>query len=95
MDFWSCYLANYCEVPMTTDRYLRRAEVPAFLREHLGVSVTAGILAKMASQGEGPPFVFWGRIPAYSESVTLAWGRSHLTAKPVHLGAILPAQVAA
>jgi hypothetical protein len=76
----------------TEPRYLRRQEVPIFLKEHLGVTIAKSTLDKMASLGEGPPFEYFGRIPVYRDDIVLAWGRSRISKRPVHLGANLMAR---
>ena len=72
---------------MTEHRYLRRAEVPAFLKEKLGVTISPQTLARMASLGEGPEMEFFGCIPIYRQDKILAWGRSRISHRPHHLGA--------
>jgi hypothetical protein len=71
---------------MTQHRYLRRAEVPAFLKESLGVTISPLTLAKMASLGKGPEVEYFGRIPVYRADKALAWGRSRIGRRPRHLG---------
>lgn len=76
---------------MSSYYYLRRAEVPGFLKKELGLTIAIATLAKMACLGEGPEVEYFGRIPVYRDDKTLAWGRSRIRKTPQHLGAPLSA----
>lgn len=47
--------AEVCRKPAT--KLLRRQEASEYLRENWGLSYTTGTLAKMASNGNGPPSI--------------------------------------
>jgi hypothetical protein len=72
---------------MVSNRYLRRTEASAPLKQALGVTVAEATLAKMTCLGHGPPVEYFGRVPVYREDRLLDWGRSRIGAIPRHLGA--------
>lgn len=73
---------------MTSYRYLRRAEVPEFLKRELGLPIAIATLAKFACQGiGGPPVEYFGRTPVYRDDRLLAWGRSRIGNRPAPLSA--------
>jgi hypothetical protein len=67
---------------MDSNRYLRRSEASAALREKLGVTLAEATLAKMCCYRTGPPVEFFGRVPLYREDRLLAWARSRIGAQP-------------
>lgn len=45
---------------MPAPPYLTRQQAADYIRERLGVPMTADILARRASDGDGPRYFFWG-----------------------------------
>jgi hypothetical protein len=66
---------------MTAVTFMRRKEAGAYLKENFGFGSPA-TLAKLATLGGGPPMVYAGKIPLYTQEALTEWALSKL-AKPV------------
>lgn len=58
---------------------LRRADVPGYLAEKHGITISRRTIEKYAVLGGGPRFAYWGRIPLYAPDDIDAWVASKLT----------------
>ena len=62
-------------------QFLHTYDVPAFLREKMGIKVSLSVIHKrfMPSKKEGPPVAGrWGGRPLYRPSDVLAWAQSRI-----------------
>lgn len=66
-----------------TERYYRRREASAYLREKWAMRCAEQTLARYAVEGCGPPFRRFGRDIVYEESALDAWAESRLSG-PIH-----------
>lgn len=62
------------------EKFLRRAEAAAYLKEQYGVG-TAATLAKLACHGGGPLYRKLGRFPVYAAADLDAWAQSRISNK--------------
>ena len=63
-------------MPRNFPRMLSRVDAAAFLRSELNLPIRPQTLARLASEGNGPPFRrAFGRV-FYPQRELLAWGRS-------------------
>lgn len=60
-----------------------RRDAAAEKLTELGYPTAKRTLDVLATRGGGPAYVYWGRIPLYSEESLLDWVRSRLSG-PVH-----------
>jgi hypothetical protein len=65
-------------IPDSLDALLRRSELSSALKA-AGYDTAPGTLANLASRGEGPPYVLFGRIAKYRWGDGLEWARSRVT----------------
>lgn len=65
-----------------TKRFLRREDVPSYVRDHWGMKIATQTLARMAVDGSGPIFQKNGRTVLYTEAALDEWAEGRLS-KPV------------
>lgn len=65
--------ADKNSVSLLNQRFLRRKEAASFLTDVIGLPRAASTLAKLAVQGDGPPFRKAGRIALYDETDLREW----------------------
>jgi hypothetical protein len=68
---------------MTVNRYLRRKEAAAYLKENFGVGSVA-LLAQAAMKGTGPVMTYFGAVPLYHVDTLHEWAISRLSAPVLH-----------
>ncbi len=66
--------------PLTTQRYLRRADAAYYVRTTWGIPCSAKWLAKLAVVGGGPIFRKAGRFPIYAPTDLDAWAEARIGA---------------
>ena len=59
-------------------RYYRRKDAAAFLRDKFAIPTSTGHLAKLAVVGGGPAYVKFSRTPIYPEVELVRWAKSKL-----------------
>jgi hypothetical protein len=68
-------------IPKVSEQFLHTQDVPAFLREHVGIKISVSTVYKrfMPSSGEGPkPAGYWSGRPVYRPSDVLDWAISRI-----------------
>jgi hypothetical protein len=60
----------------TNQKFLRRKEASAYLRETFGIERAVTTLAKLACVGGGPTFRKVGYVPLYAKEDLDTWARS-------------------
>jgi hypothetical protein len=63
---------------MERQKFLRRKEASAYLREKFGLERAPSTLAKLAVVGGGPPFQRMNRVPLYKPADLDEWFKSQL-----------------
>lgn len=71
------------------EKFVDRASVSAFLRDQ-GLPVSKKTLDRMAVNGGGPPFRYFGRKPLYRLSEALAWAESRMTSSVANTSSANP-----
>jgi hypothetical protein len=63
---------------MSTPRYLRRDDVPAFLRDRFGITIAVSTLKDLRATGDGPEAEYFRGRPLYREDRLEAWVKAGL-----------------
>ena len=63
---------------MSEPRYLRRDDVPAFLRDRYGITLAVSTLRDLHTMGDGPEAEYFRGKPLYREDRIDSWVKSGL-----------------
>ena len=70
---------SHSEKTPQRNRRLRRADASVYLRDKWDLSYGENTLAKLASNGGGPPMEYAGRIPLYPEDGLDTWAAKKIS----------------